>query len=72
MTDLKYNQMDIDTGKVFPDGWAAYQTTILRWLTSAFDGILFSKPQEIGEFGIKLGMSGTVQNKFMEIEVVVS
>ena len=72
LSDIKYNQMDIDSGKVFPDAWAVYQPALLRWLTSALDGILFSKPEEIGQFGIKLVMSGTVQSKFMEISVVLS
>lgn len=45
VVNLNFNAADISSGKVYPEGWTTYQPTILRWLTSGLDGILFSKPQ---------------------------
>ncbi len=45
IVNLNFSTADISAGRVYPEGWTRYQATLLRWLTGALDGILFSKPK---------------------------
>jgi hypothetical protein len=67
--NLTVDPVDVKNGIVDPDAFKKYIPVLAQWISSAANGDLNHKARAINVYGIGLAISGSIQNRYIAMQL---